>query len=154
MTYIDCLQTPAGVIKIEATEDLLLSIQFVGTAEAARPNAVTRKCAAQLLEYFDGKRMVFDLPLRIEGTPFTRSVWRALAAIPFGETRSYEDIALAVGSPKAVRAVGGANARNRFTIVIPCHRVIRKDGAIGGYGGGIARKKFLLAHEAACKSAK
>jgi O-6-methylguanine DNA methyltransferase len=152
--YTDYLQTPAGVIKIEATDDSLLSVQFTHAAGKSRPNAVTKACAMQLAEYFAGKRTVFDLPLHIDGTPFQRSVWRALAAIPYGETRSYQDIAVSVGSPRGVRAVGGANARNRFTIVIPCHRVIQKDGKIGGYGGGTARKKFLLSHEAACKNAE
>jgi methylated-DNA-[protein]-cysteine S-methyltransferase len=148
MMYIEYLKTPAGVLKITADDDFILSIGFADRAGRANPNALAQKCAAQLSEYFEGKRTRFDLPLKTEGTPFRRAVWNALADIPYGETRSYEDIARAVGSPRGVRAVGGANACNRFTIVIPCHRVIRKDGTIGGYGGGVARKKFLLKLEA------
>ncbi len=152
MTFSDYLKTPAGVVKITADEEYILSIGFAEAAGKTKPNALTKKCAVQLAEYFNGKRTVFDLPLKIQGTPFQRAVWDALCAIPYGETRSYEDIARAVGSPKGVRAVGGANARNAFTIVIPCHRVIRKDGTIGGYGGGRGRKIILLESEGAYRS--
>lgn len=98
----------------------------------------------QLAEYFDRRRRDFDLPLHAPGTPFEESVWRALLAIPYGEVRSYSGIAEAVGSPKAVRAVGRANGMNRIAIVIPCHRVIGKDGSPVGYGGGLWRKQRLL----------
>jgi O-6-methylguanine DNA methyltransferase len=152
MTHTEFLKTPADILQITADEDYILSIHFTYRTGEENPNALTRKCAAQLTEYFDGKRTAFGLPLKTEGTPFQRAVWDALCAIPYGETRSYEDIAAFIGSPKGVRAVGGANARNAFTIVIPCHRVIRKDGTIGGYGGGIERKKILLKHETAYKS--
>ena len=152
MTYTGYLETPAGVIEVTATDESILSIRFADKAGKANPNALTKKCAAQLTEYFKGERTAFDLPLKAEGTPFQRAVWRALAAIPYGETRSYEDIARAVGSPKGVRAVGGANGRNPFAIVVPCHRVIRKSGETGGYAGGVPRKEILLAQEAAHKS--
>jgi AraC family transcriptional regulator, regulatory protein of adaptative response / methylated-DNA-[protein]-cysteine methyltransferase len=98
-------------------------------------------------EYFAGTRKVFEVPLNAPGTPFQERVWKALLAIPYGEVRSYEQIAFAVGSPKAVRAVGTANGMNRIAIVIPCHRVIGKDGTPTGYGGGIWRKQRLLALE-------
>jgi len=152
MICTDYLSSPAGIISIKADDDYILSIGFVDTAGMAKPNALTQACAAQLSEYFEGKQSAFDLPLKIQGTSFQKAVWEALRAIPCGETRSYEDIARAVGSPGGVRAVGGANARNVFTIVIPCHRVIRKDGSIGGYGGGVPRKAFLLAHESTCSN--
>ena len=101
----------------------------------------------QLLEYFEGKRTAFDLPLDLRGTPFQLEVWRALLAIPYGETRSYAEIARAVGRPAAVRAVGAANGANPIAIVVPCHRVIAADGSLGGYGGGLELKARLLAME-------
>jgi methylated-DNA-[protein]-cysteine S-methyltransferase len=98
----------------------------------------------QLDEYFAGRRTRFDLELAPLGTAFQRRVWSALQEIPYGETRSYLDIARSIGSPKAVRAVGGANGRNPIAVVIPCHRVIAADGSLGGYGGGLDRKRLLL----------
>lgn len=98
----------------------------------------------QLTEYFEGKRKEFTLPLAPEGTEFRKKVWKALCDIPYGETRSYGDIAKAVGNPKASRAVGGANNKNPIIIVIPCHRVIGADGSLTGYACGIEIKKRLL----------
>jgi len=98
----------------------------------------------QLEEYFAGRRRAFDLPLVIRGTPFQEQVWRALLEIPCGETCSYRDIAVRIGHPGATRAVGTANGMNRIAIVIPCHRVVNADGRLGGYGGGVWRKQFLL----------
>ncbi len=98
----------------------------------------------QLSEYFAGKRDRFDIPLELRGTDWELSVWNELLRIPCGETRSYEDIAVALHKPGAQRAVGLANGRNRIAIVVPCHRVIQKDGTLRGYGGGIPRKAFLL----------
>jgi AraC family transcriptional regulator of adaptative response/methylated-DNA-[protein]-cysteine methyltransferase len=98
----------------------------------------------QLGEYFDGRRERFDLPLVIRGTPFQEQVWRTLLDIPCGETWSYRDVATRIGQPGATRAVGTANGMNRIAIVIPCHRVVNADGRMGGYGGGLWRKKFLL----------
>ena len=105
----------------------------------------------QLVEYIKGDRRTFDVPIKItRGTEFQRKVWKALCDIPYGEIRSYKDIAEAVGSPNAVRAVGGANKRNPISIIIPCHRVIRKNGELGGYGGMgplVSVKEKLLALE-------
>ena len=101
-------------------------------------------CARQLDEYFEGKRQSFSLDLAPQGTPFQRRVWDALLKIPYGETRSYRDIATAVGNAKAVRAVGGANGKNPIAIVIPCHRVIGANGQLTGYAGGLHYKKALL----------
>lgn len=98
----------------------------------------------QINEYYQGKREAFDLPLRIEGTDFQKKVWAALRVIPKGETRTYEDIAAAVGNPKASRAVGMANNRNRLPVIIPCHRVIGKNGQLVGFAGGLDVKKRLL----------
>ena len=98
----------------------------------------------QLSEYLKGERKSFDLPLRMRGTDFQQRVWNALLDIPYGETRSYKQIAEAIGNPKAVRAVGMANNRNPLLIVVPCHRVIGVNGKLVGYGAGIEKKEFLL----------
>ena len=102
----------------------------------------------QLGEYFSGKRRIFELELEPEGTPFQVTVLDALMQIPYGETRSYRDIAISIGRPKAVRAVGAANGRNPLPIVIPCHRVIGTNGSLTGFGGGLEAKSFLLELEA------
>ena len=104
---------------------------------------------AQLEEYFAGARTTFDVPLRPDGSSFQQQVWARLREIPFGTTISYSELARRVGDPSAVRAVGGANARNPLPIVVPCHRVIGADGSLTGFGGGIERKRWLLTHEGA-----
>lgn len=103
-----------------------------------------REVFLQLGEYFAGKRKTFDLPLAPVGTPFQLSVWKALQTIPYGQTRSYRDVAIQVGNPKAARAIGSANHHNPIAIIIPCHRVIAADGSLGGFGGGLPIKAFLL----------
>ncbi|MEO7359954.1 MAG: methylated-DNA--[protein]-cysteine S-methyltransferase [Gemmatimonadaceae bacterium] len=107
----------------------------------------------QLREYFEGYRTTFEVPLGAAGTDAQKSVWRQLSAIPYGVTRTYGDIAKAIGNPKASRAVGAANGRNPISIIVPCHRVIGADGSLTGFGGGIERKQWLLAHEAQVRSA-
>ena len=101
----------------------------------------------QVRRYFEGTLTAFDLPLAIRGSEFERAVWSELVAIPWGRTRSYADIARGVGRPGASRAVGRANGANRLCLVVPCHRVVRTDGSLCGYGGGVWRKEWLLAHE-------
>jgi methylated-DNA-[protein]-cysteine S-methyltransferase len=103
-----------------------------------------KKASAQLAEYFDGSRTSFDLPLVLRGTDFQLSVWKALQSIPAGATRTYKDVAVLVGKPKASRAVGMANNRNPIAIIIPCHRVIGADGSLTGYAGGLPVKQYLL----------
>jgi methylated-DNA-[protein]-cysteine S-methyltransferase len=103
--------------------------------------------ARQLKEYFAGKRREFDLPLRMEGTEFQQRVWRELTKIPFGETRSYGQLAKRLNNPNGSRAVGLANGRNPIAIIVPCHRVIGADGSLTGFGGGLDRKEWLLTHE-------
>ncbi|TCS96828.1 methylated-DNA--[protein]-cysteine S-methyltransferase [Hazenella coriacea] len=98
----------------------------------------------QLHEYFQKKRREFDLPVDLHGTPFQKLVWKQLQQIPYGEVRSYKEVAQAMGAPKAVRAVGGANNRNPISIVVPCHRVIGSNGSLVGYGGGLHIKEYLL----------
>lgn len=101
----------------------------------------------QLTEYENGTRKIFELPLHLKGTDFQKQVWNALLEIPFGETRSYQEIAIRVGRPKALRAVGGACNRNPIGIIVPCHRVIGKNGSLTGYAGGLSYKELLLKHE-------
>jgi methylated-DNA-[protein]-cysteine S-methyltransferase len=115
-----------------------------GGGSAERHLAAAR---AQLAEYFSGERQRFDLPLAPRGTPFQLRVWRALQEIPFGRTMSYGELARRLGSPTAMRAVGGANARNPIAVIVPCHRVIGANGALTGFGGGMQRKRWLLEHE-------
>ena len=113
--------------------------------------APNRSAVKQLVEYLEGRRREFDLTVDLRGTDFQLKVWDALLEIPYGETRSYSEIAKRVGSPNAVRAVGSANGANPVSLVVPCHRVIAADGKLGGYGGGLPLKKRLLAMEQARK---
>jgi O-6-methylguanine DNA methyltransferase len=106
-----------------------------------------RRAERQLREYAAGERSDFDLPLDMEGSEFQIEVWQALRKIPYGETRSYRDIARAVNRPKGFQAIGQANTRNPLPIIVPCHRVIAVDGGMGGYGGGLERKRILLETE-------
>ncbi len=109
--------------------------------------APNRAAVGQIVEYLEGKRRRFELPLDLRGTPFQRAVWEQLLQIPFGETRTYAEIARAVGRPSAVRAVGAANGANPVALVVPCHRVVATGGKLGGFGGGLPLKKRLLALE-------
>lgn len=145
--------TDKGICLLEFPDRRMLEAQLrtvgrlFGGRVAPGRNAHLRALEAELARYFDGTLRRFTVPLDAPGTPFQRRVWEQLLAIPPGETRSYEDLAIAIGNPAAVRAVGRANGMNRIAIVIPCHRVIAKDGTLGGYGGGLRRKEFLLALE-------
>lgn len=116
-----------------------------GWRSATAPFQLARE---QLEQYFAGERSEFDIPLDLRGSEFQRSVWDALLTIPYGETRSYGEIAKQIGRPDRARAVGSANGRNPVSIVVPCHRVIGADGSLVGYGGGLERKRWLLEHEA------
>jgi len=136
-----------GKIMIESDGSAITSVKSgTGIKPAGNPkaDALTDKTATQLDEYFAGKRSRFDLPLNPIGTDFQRRVWNALSDIPYGETRSYKQIACAVGNPKACRAVGMANNKNPIWIIIPCHRVIGSGGSLTGYGGGLEMKQKLL----------
>ncbi len=108
---------------------------------------LTDKAYYQLLEYFEGKRKVFDVPYKLNGTDFQKKVWDALMNIPYGETRSYKDIAIEVGNPKASRAIGLANNKNPITVIVPCHRVISTSGKLTGYAGGLFMKESLIKME-------
>lgn len=148
--------TPIGPVTILADGADIVGVYLQVYAHGADPSEygerverdrVLDEAARQLTEYFSGDRTKFDLPLRPEGTDFQQRVWRALRDIPFGETWSYGELARHIGNPTASRAVGLANGRNPISIVIPCHRVIGANGSMTGYGGGIERKRWLLAHE-------
>jgi methylated-DNA-[protein]-cysteine S-methyltransferase len=147
------IASPVGTLQLVAGDEALLGVHFTPKrAPAPRPERAASDdllnlAERELNEYFAGRRTRFSMPLAPRGTDFQRSVWRALEAIPFGETRSYADIAAAVGRPRAVRAVGAANGLNPIAIVIPCHRVIGADGTLTGYGGGLDNKRWLLTHE-------
>ncbi len=148
------VESPIGWIEIAAGDAGITAIDFLREGDRRTPPepepgapSALGDCAAQLGEYFSGLRRVFDVPLHLGGTPFQRKAWEALLAIPFGKTATYKDIAAAVGNPNSTRAVGGANHRNPVSIIVPCHRVIGSDGRLTGYGGGLWRKEWLLAHE-------
>ena len=145
------LSSPIGEILVAGDEQGLRFIGFPEGKGRIEPQAGWQRsdrsfadAAKQLQEYFAGKRKTFDLRLSPRGTHFQLTVLDALQRIPYGETRSYADIARAVGNPRAVRAVGAANGRNPLPIVIPCHRVIGSNGSLTGFGGGIETKRFLL----------
>ncbi|MGI5986148.1 MAG: methylated-DNA--[protein]-cysteine S-methyltransferase [Clostridiales bacterium] len=135
---------PCGRLKIGYTDTSIRYILTTTEQGKGEPSSISDLAASQLNEYFSGKRKNFDLPLEPLGTEFQKKVWAALSEIPYGDTRSYKDIADRVGSPKAARAVGGANNKNPLIIVIPCHRVIGANGDLVGYGCGLDMKRFLL----------
>jgi O-6-methylguanine DNA methyltransferase len=142
-----------GIVLLEFTERRMLEAQFDTLRRHFRcalvpgEHPLLAQLKGELAEYFAGTRRAFTVPLAYPGSDFQRAVWRGLLDIPYAETRSYEDLARVVGRPGACRAVGTANGRNRIAILIPCHRVVNKSGQIGGYGGGVWRKRWLLALE-------
>ncbi len=160
VVHVVRVDSPVGQLVIGATATDLVLLEFVDRrllpAQVSRvakslncvfapgETSLLSRVRTQLDEYFSGRRTQFDLPMALTGTPFQEHVWRALLAIPCGETRSYKDVAVAIGRPEAVRAVARANGDNRMAIVIPCHRVIGADGKLVGYGGGLWRKQRLL----------
>lgn len=139
---------PVGDIQLDWEDGAVTALKNAGAeVKADAPNELTERVFRQLDEYFAGTRREFDFPYRLHGTPFQEKVWAALRDIPYGETRSYKDIAEAIGHPKAFRAVGMANHANPIFIAIPCHRVIGAGGGLVGYGGGLEMKQALLALE-------
>lgn len=165
LVRVTWLETPLGPMVAGAGDDGVCLLEFgdperfasqlaslqrhARCAVAPGDHAYLRQLRVQLAEYFDGVRRAFTVPLAPVGTPFQLAAWRALQTIPYGETRSYDAQARAIGRPTAVRAVARANGANRIAIVIPCHRVIGSDGKLRGYGGGLRRKEWLLNHERA-----
>jgi O-6-methylguanine DNA methyltransferase len=162
IVHIASLDSPIGSLRLASTEVGLAYVALPhasgrglsGFLRRALPEArVTegfepnRVASRQICDYLEGKRCEFDLPLDLRGTPFQLDVWRALREIPYGETRSYADIARVVGRPAATRAVGAANGANPLSLVVPCHRVVASGGGLGGYAGGLDLKARLLAME-------
>ena len=143
-------QSPIGWIEIQASHEAITSLVFCDERknDECNDSAILTECVRQLDEYFAGRLTKFNLPVKQEGTEFQQNVWNALMDIPFGKIASYGDVANTLNNPKAVRAVGAANGKNKVWIVVPCHRVIGADGSLTGYAGGLDRKKWLLAHEA------
>jgi len=150
--YYSRIDSPVGPLLLAISDRGLVALEFdrgnipAGWVESA---GKTAPYASQLEEYFSGRRRCFDLPLDLRGTDFQKRCWRELLKIPYGQTRSYADIARAIGNPSAVRAVGLANGQNPIAIVVPCHRVIGSDGSLTGYGGGLETKRKLLELEGA-----
>ncbi len=140
-------KTKLGYFKFDYAYDFITAIKKIpdeNVEDFGKKNELTELSYSQLTEYFDGKRQKFDFPYKLIGTDFQKSVWQALCDIPYGETRSYKDIAIAIGNVKACRAVGMANNKNPMLIVVPCHRVIGASGKMVGYAGGLPMKEFLL----------
>lgn len=150
MLYYEFYESALGPLTIGDTDGAVSSISFgrIPLKEGVQKETdLTLQAAKEIEEYLAGERTAFDLPLRPEGTPFQKRVWDALLTIPYGETRSYRDIAVLAGSPKGFRAVGMANNHNPIPILIPCHRGIGADGSMTGYGGGLPIKIKLLETE-------
>jgi methylated-DNA-[protein]-cysteine S-methyltransferase len=151
------MNSPVGNLKLVASDQGLVAILWEDDTPRRVPlqedliedanHPMLARTEPQLQEYFAGERKSFSVPLDIRGTPFQKSVWQALQAIPFGETRTYGDLAKQLGNPTATRAVGAANGRNPVSIVVPCHRVIGASGKLTGFAGGLAAKAYLLGLE-------
>ncbi len=141
------LETPIGKIGIRADESGVCALLFHTEEDKNDASCLLDRAQRELEEYFAGRRMVFSVPLSIKGTPFQEKVWRALRDIPYGETRTYGEIAAAAGNDKAARAVGMANNKNPLPVFIPCHRVIGAGGKLTGYAGGLKIKEILLGIE-------
>ena len=156
--YYATIKSPVGELMLVADDTALTGVYFAGrdhvpaagkgwTRDAQHP--VLRETAQQLQEYLSGKRTNFQIPLRLAGTEFQEKIWQQIARIPYGETISYAELAKRAGAPQAIRAAGTTTGRNPVSIIVPCHRVVGKNGGLGGFGGGLERKRFLLALEKA-----
>lgn len=151
--FLTC-QSPVGPLYLVSEEDDLIGLYFqkpkdfkVSVSASVQNNSILKEAEKQLNEYFSGHRKTFNLKIRFQGTDFQKKAWLHLQKIPYGKTKSYTEQAAAAGFENATRAIGTANGRNPISIIVPCHRVIRADGSLGGYGGGLPTKKFLLSLE-------
>lgn len=151
MTELYYMDTPIGWLKIRSEADSIVELDHAAEDEVVEENdsdtvsPVIRRCIQELREYFDGQRTHFHVPLKFTtGTPFQQKVWERLSEIPYGETISYKTLASDCGGPNHSRAVANANGRNPISIIVPCHRVIASDGSLGGYTGGLDKKRGLL----------
>ncbi len=142
------IDSPVGLLRVGASDSALHTLQFVNSKQAAADgpgsNPIIEQTRRELAEYFAGTRRVFEVPLSFAATPFQRRVWTALCNIGYGERVSYLEQSRRIGDELAIRAVGQANGQNPIVILIPCHRVINSNGKLGGFGGGLIRKQFLL----------
>jgi methylated-DNA-[protein]-cysteine S-methyltransferase len=152
-TFSTYYHSPVGLLKISGTEDYISEVSFHDTTQ--KPEGKKKhlppmliQCVEQLIQYFNGQRRQFELPINQTGTPFQQEVWGLLMQIPYGKTISYLDLAKRSGDTKATRAVANANGKNNVAIIVPCHRVIGSNRDLVGYGGGLWRKKWLLELEA------
>jgi len=154
--HLKTISSPVGVLRLVASDTGLVAVLWendsptrvrVGETMESPTHPLLIEAARQLDEYFAGARTVFDLELDFVGTEFQESVWSALLAIPFGETRTYQQLATAIGKPTAARAVGAANGRNPISIVVPCHRLVGFNGRLTGFAGGLENKQYLLTLE-------
>jgi len=148
-TYYD---SPIGLIKIGGTQNYITELSFIDDTsqlEFDTPGVsdMLHLCTEQLIEFFQGRRKTFEMPIHQEGTEFQHTVWNKLMEIPFGKTISYLDLAKKLGNPKVIRAAAATNGKNKIAILVPCHRVIGTDKNLVGYSGGMQRKKWLLQHE-------
>lgn len=156
------MESPVGKLKLVASSNALVAVLWererpnrvkLGTSTLDPQHPILLEAERQLTEYFSSQRTEFDLPLQPDGSAFQKKVWQALREIPFGQTKSYLDLAKAVGSSKAARAVGAANGKNPLSIIVPCHRILGSDGSLTGFAAGLATKAALLAHEANASAA-
>ena len=139
---------PFGFLKIGYRGEILYLLQKIDESnDEGKKTEFTEQVYTEIMEYLKGERTLFDIPYELEGTAFQKKVWQELAKIPYGETRTYKEIAVAIGNPNACRAVGMANNKNPLMMVVPCHRVIGTNGKLVGYAGGITMKRELLAME-------
>ncbi|MFQ5621747.1 MAG: methylated-DNA--[protein]-cysteine S-methyltransferase [Candidatus Nanoarchaeia archaeon] len=143
--YEGYYKSPVGILKVVG-DDVIHSVSFVESEEVDKINGAVRECIMQLDEYFRGERKDFSVPILFDGSAFQETVWRTLCEIPYGEVRTYGNIAKSIGNPGAMRAVGGANNKNKIAIIVPCHRVVNSTG-LGGYATGPWKKEWLLKHE-------
>lgn len=139
-------QSPLGILQIVSDGKHIIAINFVRKQRRSYNNTLLRKCVVQLNQYFLGRRKKFTVPVKLVGTLWQKKVWQKLAVIPYGSVISYQDLAIALGRPKAARAVGQAVGKNPIPIIIPCHRIVALKG-LGGYAGGIKRKIWLIKRE-------
>lgn len=150
--YYTYYESPIGLLKIGATDHYIAELSFVDNKDQivhGEPgiSEVMHQCTEELIEFFAGRRKVFNIPVHQEGTEFQKRVWGELLEIPFGRTMSYLELSKKLGDAKAIRAVASTNGKNKIAIVVPCHRVIGSDKSLVGYSGGLWRKKWLLQHE-------
>lgn len=153
ITHSTYYHSPVGLLKISGTEDFISEVSFHDRTQKAEGNKkhiphMLINCVEQLIQYFNGQRRIFELPLNQPGTSFQQGVWNELIAISYGKTISYMELAIKTGDTKATRAVANANGKNNIAIIVPCHRVIGSNKDLVGYAGGLWRKKWLLELEA------